>query len=274
MKQNLTNNWINHEVIEAFKWGDRCGLPFEGHLLFPTVINEDRLQLAMKSSQGSDESSIVDCFTAFANCYQYTDREQFVLDWCLYHQRHHGTGYGRTYRDHFELVKYIGKSPLQYLNQQSVLAKLQEIATDANSFGNGSLAIVYPAYCYAQAIGEQPVEFVRYLVSFTHAHEDAQKAVTLLCSFIEDPERIADYAVGDDEEFRRLYCQQHATAYNTLMTAVKCAMKATDVEVIREAVRIGGDTDSTLATALLLWKLRNMSNTTMDTKCPVSTDTL
>lgn len=256
MEQTLPNNWINLDYIEAFKWGDRAGLPFEGGQLFPAAINEERLQLAMKSIQDSDESSIVDCFIAFTSSYQYTTREQFVWDWLVYHQQHHGTGYGRTYRDHFQLVKYIGKAPSQYLNLQSVITKLQEIATDANSFGNGSLAIVYPAYCYAQAIGEEPQDFVRYLVSFTHANQDALRAVTLLCSFIEQPALIADYCVEDDEEFKQRYCQLHATAYNTLMAAVRCAMQETEVDVIREGLRIGGDTDSVLATAMLLWKLR------------------
>lgn len=256
MEHSLSTSWINHDIIEAFKLGDRAGLPFEGGQLFPTSVNESRLQLAMKSLQGSDESSIVDCFTTFAGNYRYTTREQFVLDWCQYHQQHHGTGYGRTYRDHFQLVKYIAKSPSQYLDLHRVIAKLQEIARDANSFGNGSLAIVYPAYCYAQAIGEEPAEFVRYLVSFTHCHEDALQAVALLCQFIEQPELIADYSVEDDEEFKQRYCQLHATAYNTLMTAVKCAMEEDEVAVIREGIRIGGDTDSVLATAMLLWRLQ------------------
>lgn len=259
MENSLTTSWINHEIIEAFKCGDRSGLPFEGGQPFPATVNENKLQLAMKSLHGSDESSIVDCFTAFASSYQYSTREQFIWDWCLYHQQHHGTGYGRTYRDHFQLVKYIGKAPSLYIDLHRVIAKLQEIATDANSFGNGSLAIVYPAYCYAQVIGEQPQDFVRYLVSFTHANQDAMQAVSLLCRFIEQPELIADYCVEDDEEFKQRYCQLHATAYNTLMAAVRCAMQETDVDVIREGLRIGGDTDSVLATAMLLWKLRQQN---------------
>lgn len=246
---------MNQSIFEAYKWGDRTGLPFEGGGIFPGSVNEELLQHAAKSIQGSDESSIVDCFTAFTRTCQYTGTDQFVWDWCRYHQQHHGTGYGKTYRDHFQLVKHIDRHPEQYPDLQSRIGKLKEIALDANSFGNGCLAIVYPAYCYAQSIGEQPVAFVRHLVSFTHAHDDALQAVTLLCSFIEQPETIPSYSIADDEEFRQRYCKAHATAYNTLMTAAKCAVKDGYMDVAQEAVRISGDTDSVLATAMLLWCL-------------------
>ncbi|MGD9686427.1 MAG: ADP-ribosylglycohydrolase family protein [Desulfobacter sp.] len=257
MKQNLPENWINREYVQAFKWGDRCGLPFESGSMFPATIDEDRLQQAMKSAQGSDESSIVDCFIKFVTGYICMGRDQFTWDWCMYHQQHHGVGYGRTYRDHFKLVQYLDRHSDLYPELQSRIVKMLQIARDANSFGNGCLAIVYPAYCYARAIGEEPVAFVRYLVSFSHAHDDAMGAVSLMCDFIDHPERIADYCVSDDEAFRQRYCSPHATAYNTLMAAVKCAMQPTEVDVLREGIRIGGDTDSVLATAMLLWKLQH-----------------
>lgn len=249
------NNWINLEYVNAFKRGDRWGLPFESASMFPEAVDETRLANAQQSIQGSDESSIVDCFIAFVTGYSYRGRDQFIWDWCRYHQQHHGTGYGRTYRDHFQLVQHLARHAEQFPELQSKIDKLQEIARDANSFGNGCLALVYPAYCYAKAIGKEPVSFVRYLVSFSHAHDDAMRAVGLLCDLIEQPERIADYCVSDDDTFRQRYCSGHATAYNTLMTAVKCAMQPDEIDVLREGIRIGGDTDSVLATAMLLWKL-------------------
>ena len=258
-EQMSGDDWINTEWVEAYKWGDRVGLPFEGGTMFQSV-DEQRLQLALKSNRGSDESSIVDCFIRFVESYTYTALDQFVWDWLSYHQLHHGTGYGRTYRDHFALVKYMRKHTEKYPDLQSKLAKLLEISTDADSYGNGALAIVYPAYCYALAIDEDPAEFVRHITSYTHANPDVLEAVTRLCLFIEAPETIAqfyeDSYAADDDEFKRCYCTGHATASNTLVTAVKCSMKNDELGVIRETIRIGGDTDSTLATAMLIWSLR------------------
>jgi ADP-ribosylglycohydrolase len=249
------------DCIEAFKQGDRIGLPFEGGTMFQP-INEQRLELALLSNQGSDESSIVDCFLRFAGGYQYTTREQFAWDWLDFHEQKHGTGYGRTYRNHFNLVAYIRKHTDKYPDLVSRIDKLEEIARDADSFGNGSLALVYPAYYYSAIIGEEPLEFVRYVTSFTHAHEDAMKAVTLLCSFIENPRLIAEYPIPDEDELKRLFCcSSYVTAYNTLLTALFIADAGTEMEVIRRGVETGGDTDSTLATAMLLLSLRSKGDT-------------
>ena len=244
------------DCIEVFKRGDRVGLPFEGGTMFQPV-NEQRLKMALLSNQGSDESSIVDCFLRFAGRYRYSTREQFAWDWVDFHEQNHGTGYGRTYRDHFNLVAYIRKHPEKYPDLGSRLGKLEEIARDADSYGNGSLALVYPAYYYAAIIGEEPVGFVRYVTSFTHAHADTMKAVTLLCSFIENPRLIAEHPVPSEDEIKRLYnITPQATAYNTLLTALYIADAGTEIEVIRRGIWVSGDTDSTLATALLLWSLK------------------
>ena len=45
------------ECVEAFKRGDRIGLLFEGGTPFQP-INEKRLEMALNSNQGSDESSM------------------------------------------------------------------------------------------------------------------------------------------------------------------------------------------------------------------------
>ena len=283
-------------IIEAIKKGDRAGLPFEGSSLFPQQFDllhqsdfseaaeiiwdvlasfsqetkdqvtekliDRRLTLALKSNQGSDESSIIDCFIKFIERSAYSTDELFVWDWLCYHQQQHGTGYGHTYRDHFNLVAYVCSHGDKYPDLQSKIRKLVEIAADADSFGNGCLPLCYPAYCHAKTLGKDPAEFVRYLTGFTHANSDAIEAVSRLCSFIEDPSTIAvfyeNWGVADDEIFRQRFCTGHATAYNTLVTAVKCAMKETEMAVIREAVRIGGDVDSVLATAMLVWSLKRV----------------
>lgn len=248
---------FNMDCLEAFKRGDRIGLLFEGGAMFQ-LINEQRLEMALLSNQGSDESSIVDCFYQFAGVYQHTTKEQFVWDWVSYHELHHGTGYGKTYMDHFNLVKYLREHENAYPDLGSKINKLKEIARITNSFGNAALALVYPAYYYATLVGEEPYEFVRYLTSFTHAHSDAMKAVTLLCSFIENPRLLGEYQAPNREELKQLYrTSSQVRAYNTLMTAIHIADAGSEIEAIRRGVYVGGDTDSTLATAMLLWTIKN-----------------
>ena len=221
---------------------------------------ERLLHLALKSNHGSDESSIAGCFISFVEGYCYSTREQFVWDWLKYHQHHHGTGYGRTMRDHFSLVAHIRRHGDKYPDLNGKIRKLAEMAADADSFGNACLALMYPAYCYAKTIDEDPSEFVRYMTGFTHSHPDAMEAMSRLCLFIENPETILisieDSGAEYDAVFRERFCSGHATASNTPVATVKCAMKEAEMDVVREAMRIGGDTDSVLATAMLLYKLR------------------
>jgi hypothetical protein len=257
--QEAREQWsgFDYRCIEAYKRGDRIGLPFEGGTMFQP-INEQLLDMALQSAKGSDESSIVGCFYMFAGWCHHTTKEQFVWDWVSYHEQNHGTGYGKTYRDHFNLVAYIRKHQEEYPDLASKLNKLSEIAVDVNSFGNASLALVYPAYYYAAIVGEEPYEFVRYLTGFTHAHADVMKAVTLLCNFIENPRLIVEYRIPNEYELKRLYCSSsNVTAYNTLLTAIFIAGAESEMEVIRRGVYTSGDTDSTLATAMLLWSLKS-----------------
>ena len=157
-----------------------------------------------------------------------------------------------AYKDHFNLVAYIRKHNEKYPNLGSKINKLAEIAKDADSFGNGSLALVYPAYYYAAVVGEKPREFVRHITGFTHANEDATRAVNLLVDIIEGK----DIAPPSEEYIREHCCGEHATAYNTLLTALFIADAGTETEVIRRGVWVSGDTDSTLATAMLLWTMK------------------
>jgi len=84
---------ISPYIIQSYKKADQVGLPFEGKGMWLDVP-EWRIQLALKSSQGSDESSIVDCFLAYVERYFWNaDMDLWLWGWLTYHQQHHGRGY-------------------------------------------------------------------------------------------------------------------------------------------------------------------------------------
>ena len=244
---------ILQNIIDAYKKADRVGLPFEGKGMWLNV-SEKRIQLALKSSQGSDESSIVDCFMAFIEMNPWSGNlDSWLWGWLTYHQQHHGRGYGRTYRDHFNLVSFLRKRHPQYCLSQK-LDKVREIADDADSFGNASLALVYPLYQYAKGtITEMPArDVVLWFTRHSHTNSDALKAVTRLMDAID-----GDFIVSPGEGFiRKECCAEHATAWNTLMTAAFIADVDTKDELYRRGIWVGGDADSTMATAALLWSLK------------------
>ena len=253
MAQETRGQWSAYrpEVIEAYKKGDRAGLSFEGSGAW-IEASEARIQAALKNTYGSDESSMVDCFVAYAGrCDMTLDLDSWTWGWLVYHQQNHGTGYGKTMKDHFALVKYLEQNSGNLTVQQK-LAKVRAIADEVNSFGNGCLSIVYPAYYYAAETGQDPRAFVLHLTSYTHTHADAKSAVNLLLDIIEGK----GYTPPTEEYLRENQILEVPTASNTLQAAMYIADAQTGEEVIRRGIRAGGDADSTLATAMLLWALK------------------
>lgn len=244
---------IDMDVIAAYKRGDSVGSLFESGTPFQPV-NESMLQVAMKNIHGTDESSIIDCFLAYTDKHPWAGNlDSWLWGWLEYHQKHHGRGYGRTMRDHFTLIKYLLKH-CGHMSIQEKIAKVREIAADANSFGNGSLCLVYPLYQYAKAnITEMRArDIVLLFTRCTHTNENAIRAVNLLMDIIDGV-----HVEPPSEAYIRENClAEHATAYNTLLIALFIADVETEMEVIRRGVWVSGDTDSTLATAMLLWALK------------------
>lgn len=243
---------MDMNIIEAFKKGDRIGAPFEGKGMW-LEISEERLHIAFSSTQGTDESSIVDCFIGYIAKYPWKgDMNSWLWGWLIYHQQHHGWGYGKTYRDHFALVRFLAKSR-KSLSVADKLAKIREIADEADSFGNACLALVYPLYQYAKAnIQDIPArEVVLWFTRHSHCNSDALKAVNRLMDAI-DGDRINS---PGEEVIRSRHCAENATAWNTLMTAAYISDAQSEEEMYLQGIHVGGDTDSTIATAALLWQL-------------------
>jgi ADP-ribosylglycohydrolase len=228
----------NPALVALYKQGDVEGIPWEGK---PMYSEPDGYRFP--STYGSDESSIVDCFLAFTENYRLKDMDQFLWDWCLYHTDHHGTGYGKTYKEHFADMKFLRK---KYDAAEGV-KQLYRISSERNSFGNGSLAMVYPAYCYFLNQGYEPKNYVEWMTTLNYAHPDAVNACRRLYEII----RRADYY--DDTTFPE-YSRPIDTikASDTLNAAIYCADQETVEDVIKTAIYTGGDIDSFLSLALLL----------------------
>lgn len=256
---------MNMNIIEAYKRGDRAGLPFEGNQMWLDVP-EERIRLVLKSAQGSDESSIVDCFLAYVDRNPWSgDLDGWLWEWLVYHQQHHGTGYGGTYRDHFSLVAFLNRRRSGDTAEQK-LAKVREIADEVDSFGNASLALVYPLYQYASSnIPECSArDMVLWFTRHSHTNIDAYKAVHRLIDAID-----GDHIDSPGEDYiRRECCAEHATAWNTLMTAAFIADVETEDELYRRGIWVGGDADSTMAAAGLLWALKQIDHEEKNTGNP------
>ena len=249
---SVNSGWLDSVVIEAYKKGDRVGAPFEGKGMW-LEMPEDRIQAALCNVQGTDESSIVDCFLGYVQRFPWEGQlDQWLWGWLVYHQQHHGIGYGRTYRNHFNLVSCLEKKkPCLPLEER--LTTVRNIADEEDSFGNGCLALVYPLYAYARAhIPEyDPRELVMLVTCHTHSSENALRAVNLLMDCIDglpiEPPTM--------EEIRRKHYAGHATAWNTLMAALFIADVPSEEDLYRRGIHVGGDADSTIATAALIWQL-------------------
>lgn len=244
---------FNPAVISAYLLGDRLGAPWEtGDVLLTNRSMEEIQASGNEYPNGTDESDIVRCFLSFADGYLYESRDKLLLDWCVYHQRHHrASGYGRTYRDHFALVKHLIKG--QRLSLQTVF----QMSAERNSFGNGCLALVYPVACYAASIGEDPTELAQNFTRLTHAHSRALNAVNILLRIILNPQvatlvaREIGVEVISLEELITAY-PSNVPADWTLAYALFAARRGSHEDVILTVVNMGGDVDSVLALALLL----------------------
>ncbi len=247
---------FNPAVIAAYLLGDRLGAPWEtGDVLLTNRSLEVIQARGSEYPNGTDESDIVRCFLSFVQNYRYEGREKLLLDWCVYHQRHHrASGYGRTYRDHFGLVKQLIKE--RQLNLDTIF----RISAERNSFGNGCLALVYPVACYAASIGENPTELAQDFTRLTHAQPRAVNAVNDLLRIILNPKETLLVAreIGIEgisrEELIKVY-PSNVPADWTLAYALYAALHGNREDVILTAVNMNGDVDSVLAVALMLEEL-------------------
>jgi ADP-ribosylglycohydrolase len=266
MRQNRQERYFT--VLNAYRRGDCIGQPWEGAGIGPLGLTYDRI--TSRKGSTSDETDIVECFVKFTGAYRFTDVDQLLLDWCEFHYRNYKvTGYGRSYSDHFRLMKWLDRKG------ETRLDTIRSVARDRNSFGNGCLALVYPVHCYAKDNGLPAWDLVEAFTRLVYAHPVALAAVRLLNDLIETAEGGGDpfdVESGDPyvrqflghgitlpvEEFIRTY-PDSAVALHALFHALYGAHgAASEEEVIVKTVNLGGDADSVLATAMLIWTLKDM----------------
>lgn len=233
---------VDDALVQLYMEGDRIGAPFEsyGPPVKPLSYGEIMAR-ANEYPNGTDESDIVRCFSRFTEGYTWADDlPQFIVDWCDYHEQHRAaTSYGGTWRDHFATVKYLRKEgKLTY-------GELARISEERDSFGCGALALVYPALLYAEEremVGAWT--FVTVLCKATHHHVAARAAVMELLYFFSARQNISTLT----RNLGRTGCRDIVGKAATLAHLFRSKQN-----LAHQAILEGGDVDSILSLALLLW---------------------
>jgi len=242
---------IDDELLQLYFMGDRLGASVEG--MGPgTVPYEQLMQRQWQYPNGTDESDSVRCFVSFANGYKWSgDYEAFAVGWASYITRHHAaTSYGRAWRDLFATVKAFEASGGITFDQ------LTRISRDRNSMGNGCLALAYPCTVYAREVAADPLKLAQAVTMVSHAHPLAQKCVAALVRHFLSGEQIPEDCFPPVSVSNMERWEHTPICPGCLWAAVECSKGETQEEIIRRAVEIGGDTDSYLSIALVLWSVR------------------
>lgn len=243
---------VEDALIQLYCEGDRLGAPFEGQEGPTAYDHRDVLKRAGMYPDGTDESDTVRLFIRFANGYRWAgDDQEFAVAWCDFHERHRAaTSYGRTWRDHFTLVAWLRKQGC--LNYQSLARVALDREGGTGSAGNGALALAYPACLFAREVGADPQRLAETLTLASHAHPKAVESMRLLVAFFCGRRSLASLQIDPGVGSGNLH-RYSVLAPCTLLMAARCAELASKEEVVAQAVANGGDVDSILGLALLLW---------------------
>lgn len=236
--------------LEAYCRGDAVGAPFEGYSDGFDMGRAFRVHRAGDYT-GTDESSIVRTFDRFRTVnddWLYKDNRALAVAWCKFHAKHRtSTKYGKTWKNHFALVKFLDSAGrLEWL-------RLVDVARDANSFGNGCLAMVFPVWdlWHTQMKGRNAPDVIEAFIKTTHYHNDAIDACKRLWVFFQDHDWTAITNLPKRDTVHALGC---------LEAAVRVAYDAQgEQEMIVRASEIGGDVDSYLSLAFLLHRYELIS---------------
>ena len=246
---------MSHDhLLDFYFAGDRLGAPFESAGNHPIPMAE-MLSCGKRFPYGTDESDLVRNFVRFTQQYRWIGCSQhFAVEWAKFiTANHRHTYYGKTWRALFSLVRFLRKN-----RKDITFDRLSRIATDMNSCGNGILALAYPAWRYANAVGADPFHLVRDLGSVSHPHELVRMCMgSLIWHFLTNGKTRPLAELILPEVCEPDYPGMTHLAPGCIWAAFECASGKSVSDVIRKACQISGDVDSYLSLALLLWGFRH-----------------
>jgi ADP-ribosylglycohydrolase len=260
-------------ALEAYCLGDRLGAPWEsGSAHWAPVAYIKIVQRANNHPKGTDEADTVRCFERFVAGYNFDgDTESLLVCWARFHSKHYRpTSYGGTWRNYFATVKALDKKGNLGVD------RLYTLAADClpgGSAGNGCLALALPVYAYAKRIGLEPVTLMQAFFRISHSSAHALGCAAFLCSLFEallDPDNDHQLAAScapirqffaqqqwrmAPEAFARHYPNNMLCCYTVVHALYANFNAGSGLEMITAVVSMGGDVDSVLALAMLLFQL-------------------
>jgi hypothetical protein len=260
-------------ALEAYCLGDRLGAPWESNTAHWSPV--EYLTIVKRSNaypMGTDEADTVRCFQSFTDSYDFDDDiEKLLVCWARFHtKQRRATSYGGTWRDYFATVEALDKKGNLTADRLFVLADDRK---PGGSAGNGCLALTLPVYDYAQKIGLPPVRLVQSFFRISHSSEHALGCAEFLCSLFDvllypKNEKIVTASCKPirwffadkewempPEVFAQKYPNNLLCCY-TVTHALYAAFRTRgNIWMIRDVVSMGGDVDSVLALAMMLFRL-------------------
>lgn len=239
---NLDSFRMNY-LLSLYYYGDQVGAVAEG-AGGGTISYEKALTGVDRFPNGTDESDIVRLAVEFWKDIdgdylgRYGSMEK-IVEWYCYHEKARSVcKYGRTWKDHFSLVKHLNM--VKGVGwKESIHNKFIKISSDRGSNGNGALAMVFPMW----VTGNSGIRVVE------GTHSEASD----LCG------DLSLYFCGDLDLDHLKDCCAEACIPHTeladgcLYEAINVAQQDSVEDGVKYALCRGGDVDSYLSLGLLLW---------------------
>ncbi len=239
---NINEMTPRDKALHMFYLGDSIGAMAEGGA-GGSCSYEKAMKGIKAFPRGTDESDTARLFLSYIEQCGRPQAAADIASWYHYHQANRNVSrYGRTWRDHFGLVKELEKKG------RLTYKAVYQISVDRNSLGNGGLMLVFPAIMTG-------VDFATLLAIIKGTHYQAEPIAAMLYRLLK---RYVSVSVVE-ESLTTHYCLFHddygmtPLAPYCLLAAIQVAKQPTIEEAVRFSLEKGGDVDSYLSLGLLLW---------------------
>jgi hypothetical protein len=233
-----------NDPMDLYYMGDSIGAIAEGGA-GGTVSYEHAVTGLKAYPRGTDESDTARLFIEYCAS---IDIENFsVTDWYAYHTKHRAaTSYGKTWQDHFLTIDYILKKTGE-LNYDHLVA----ISKDRGSNGNGCLALAYPI---VTIFADRAEEIADLMTAGTHFL--ARPTMKLLIGYFQGRKSLEDVINEAFPTQRTDGWELTPLSHGCLWAAATIAAEPHLESVIVRGLEEGGDVDSYLSLALLIWGVK------------------